>query len=442
MKELLLKNKNKLDAKKLVKKYLASREDVYDWSIIESVTATGITRIKAEVTSLTWQGTVWKHYVLLYVPTTVNFNNIYTLIDGGRLTGGIPDRVDETSPIYGPFLSLMRGFSAATGMIMTFIRNIPNTPTLGNSTEDEFIYTSVQKYLATRDTNWSPFNPMTKGVMQCFTAIQQIVAQEKGVYLVGYCAAGLSKRGWTAYLAGVHDSRCNALVPIVQDNINISESYRRRRDVYGEDDVKLLQSELFEYMGMLAGNLKPLGREILEVVDPYALRDKLTMPMYVITSTNDENFTIDSATYYIKGFEDAQLAYQRNLGHDIDPQYLMASIYWYLKLNLGQATPKITWTRNIDENNLTFTITVTQTGWSEVNVISATSTTENFLASSFTTTSTSVSGTTFDVVIPRDNTNFKASYVEVVYNTPTGLPAPYNTIRFAVCTEAVITQKI
>lgn len=439
MKNLFINTVTRDTIRKQMEDYFAADEPDFSWTILSSTPDIGSTYIEAEVTSLRFEGEVWKHFVAMAIPNTQQTDGAYIIVDGGNVVNGVPQGVNPTDPTYGSVISVLKGFSAFAGIVTAFIRQVPPTPIFGTTHENDFVNAVIEGYEFNRDPLWNPFLPMGKALMQGFTAIQEICLQEKSLTVTKYAPVGLSKRGYTCYMAAGFDSRVNAAIPVVVDQINIPETYRRRIEVYGENSMNLPQAALLNHQGYIAGNMKPLGRKVIEASDPYYFREKLTMPLYIILATNDPWFPIDAAKFYIKDLGDAQLAYQMNIGHDFNLEYVKASLFWYNNITKGVANPELTWTSTEDSSKITVNITVTNSSYSRVRLIKASSSDEIFSDKTWTATNLSVSGNNFQVEVNKPTNGYEAFYIEVNYNTVTGFPfPPFDIVDHTICTRAYI----
>jgi PhoPQ-activated pathogenicity-related protein len=65
----------------------------------------------------------------------------------------------------------------------------------------------------------------------------------------------------------------------------------------------------------------PAGRRLVELVDPYAYRDRLAMPKLIVLGTNDRYWPLDALNLYWSGLSGPKnVLYVPNAGHDLDDE--------------------------------------------------------------------------------------------------------------------------
>lgn len=441
MGNLIINTESQVNIEKDLKDYMASKEEVYGWEIHSIIHDPGVTTINLYVTSQKWQGVIWKHFVVIYVPTNVVVAKSFNFLDGGRIIGGVPQFIDTSAPIHGPVLALMREFSESAGIITCLVRNLPMLPTLGQNQEETYMQHTFEMMAETRDVNWNPLKPMIKGAIQCHNAIEEVVKQETGVDILKYAVSGLSKRGLTTYFSAIFDKRVEAIAPIVMDYLNTTKGYERQLEV-NDTPIDPAQIELFSNVGAFYSNPKPLGQYMVKTVDPYYYLDSLKLPIYSLLGTNDPFYSIDLAKFYVKDLEDISLVYQRNIDHNIGFQYVLAALYWYYSMITGTRLPTLSWTDVENSNELKITVTVNDDSYSEVRLVTARSSTENFLKEKFNSSKKSTSGKTFTITVPKNSTKYLAAYVEVAYQLNTNIQHPmFNNLEYTICSRAYIIPK-
>lgn len=439
MNRLILRNKKKPKIFDAINNYLSEKEDVFDWQILDSTQKRGVTYVEAYITTLNWKQELWKHFAIIMIPPTVNYSDVYMVIEQGVSVNGEPEIINNSHPIYGTFINALIDYSNLTGTISVLMRNIPDIPSLGITNEDEFVFYCLDKYSDTRDLSWNPFAPMMKSTMNGFTAIQEICSNE-GVEVNTYTLSGLSKRGWTTYLTGAYDSRVKSLIPVVIDYVNIPKGYGRRIDIYGENSPKPLQDALFYEIGTIEGNLKPFGREVLKAMDPFELKEYLQKPIYVISGTNDTNFAIDNAKFYVDDFAQMKLAYQKNAGHTYEPEYLYSSFCFHLFQNTNTDLPELTCVETIENGQLKLSVSATH-DFLSINVIKATNDTQNFSEANWSTSSLGVSNKNFSHSENLPATGYKTVYLEFTFENGTGVDL-LGLFKFKVCTKAIMVDNV
>ena len=137
-----------------------------------------------------------------------------------------------------------------------------------------------------------------------------------------------------------------AIAPIVIDCLNVEPSMRHHFAAYGfwapavHDYV---EHRIFEHMGT-----EPMA-QLLELVDPYAYRDRLTMPKFILNGSGDQFFLPDSSQFYFDDLKgDKYLRYVPNADHSLNDGAVRDLLAFYLTVLHKKPRPKISWTTKPD----------------------------------------------------------------------------------------------
>src|SRR5262249_23844892 len=140
-------------------------------------------------------------------------------------------------------------------------------------------------------------------------------AKQEGTPIEKFVVAGGSKRGWTTWLTGAVDKRGEAIVPIVIDGVNVEESMRHPAEAYG-----FWAKAVGDYYrhGIMQRTGEPRLRELYQIEDPYAYRNRLTLPKYIVNAGGDQFFLPDSSQFYFADLKGEKLLrYVPNAGHSL-----------------------------------------------------------------------------------------------------------------------------
>ncbi|MCA9170361.1 MAG: PhoPQ-activated pathogenicity, partial [Planctomycetales bacterium] len=200
------------------------------------------------------------------------------------------------------------------------------------------------KFLQTGDLEWPAQLPMTKSAVRGMDATQEYLASEQGgnVPIKRFVVSGASKRGWTTWLTGVVDDRVAAIAPIVIDVLNVNVSMRHHYSAYGfwapaiDDYVRHRITER---------RFLPQYRELLQIVDPFAYRDRLTMPKCIINATGDQFFLPDSSQFYFAELSgEKHLCYVPNADHSLRETNAIETLASFTYcVARGIERPNVTW---------------------------------------------------------------------------------------------------
>ncbi|MFI5380320.1 MAG: PhoPQ-activated protein PqaA family protein, partial [Tepidisphaerales bacterium] len=198
-------------------------------------------------------------------------------------------------------------------------------------------------YLKTGEEDWPLLLPMTKAAVRAMDTVQEFAKKEWQTDVTKFVVTGASKRGWTTWLTGAADERVAAIAPMVIDVLNMGEQMKKQKETYGgysEQVGDYTRLNIQDRMDTEA------GRKLLAIVDPYAYRQKLTMPKLILLGTNDPYWTLDSLNLYYDGLPgEKHILYVPNSGHGLnDPIRVIGGVSALALEAAGKLTlPKLTW---------------------------------------------------------------------------------------------------
>jgi PhoPQ-activated pathogenicity-related protein len=328
--------------------YVAAPDESFAWKIVhQEKDDAGNQALIISFTSQTWQPsesvnrTKWEHVLELFVPATAKTHIGLLFIDGGNNDQALPEKVDEKT----------RLFALAAGAVVAKLKCVPNQPLsfAGESRqrrEDSIIAYTWDKYLDTGEANWILQLPMTKSAVKAMDAVTA-VTESLGPPVVKvdqFVVAGASKRGWTTWLTAAVDKRVVAIAPIVIDLLNIDQSLTHHYACYGD-----WSEALNDYVEAKIPQRRedPRYRQLLQIVDPAAYRERLTMPKCIINSAGDEFFVPDSSQFYFDDLPgEKYLAYFPNCGHALKGSNALNTLIAFFSATVqGKQLPHVEWTR-------------------------------------------------------------------------------------------------
>ena len=272
------------------------------------VTKTGDT-YDIEFTSQKWQNTLWNHRILFRVPKGAEkFKTALLYITGD-------------GPKNGDYLDLNL-LSAATGMPIAMLFNIPNQPIWGMK-EDDLIAHTFNKYLETKDETWPLLFPMTKSAVSSLDVVQSI-AKQNDLYIKNFVVTGASKRGWTTWLtAASQDKRIIGIAPMVFDNLKFNEQMKKQLADWGKYSDQI---EDYTRRGLQQKLETPSGNDLLEMVDPYSYRKRINVPTLIVNGANDAYWTVDAHTRYWNDLKQPKWILELpNSGHGLEDRSRVVS---------------------------------------------------------------------------------------------------------------------
>jgi PhoPQ-activated pathogenicity-related protein len=415
--------------------YVARPDPNYTWRLRRTVTGSGYKGYVLDMKSQVWRSTsevnrtLWQHWVIVIVPTTVTTDKAMLIIDGGSNGGSVPSSVDST----------MAMIATGLGTVVVDLQQVPNEPLTfagetQSRTEDAIIAYSWDKYLRTGDPNWPAQLPMTKSAVRGMDTVQAFCrGLSPSVTINKFVVGGASKRGWTTWLTGAVDPRVVAICPIVIDVLNVEKCLLNAYNSYG-----FFPPAVQDYVDM--GIMNWMGTSeltsLMNIVDPYVYRDRFTMPKYLINAAGDQFFFPESSQFYWDDLPgEKHLRYVPNTDHGMsnaEEDVGFALMPYYQSLISGTPRPQFTWTLESDGSIRIQTATAPSLVrmWQAYNPNARDFRLES-LGPVWTSSNLSdQGGGVYIAQVPRPAQGFRAFFAELFFDSPTGgslIPYKFST---------------
>ena len=333
-----------LAAETALDRYVAQPDANYSFSERSSQRGVGYTAHFLSMTSQQWRSpqevdrTLWTHEVVVVIPQVAldKTKTAVLLIDGGN---------NDNAPMY-EIDSTVGAIAVARGVIIALVRQVPNQPLYfaddhGRARkEDEIIGYSLDKALTTGDAQWAVHLPMTKAAVRAMDTVQTF-AKQRGKTINDFIVMGGSKRGWATWLTAAVDQRVRAFVPASIDMLNLGQQFVHHWEAYGFFAPALKDYVEFDLPCRVQ---TPQGQALLQVVDPYAYRDRYTMPKLILNSTGDQFFVTDSTRFYFADLPGLKwLRYAPNTDHKQSENVILAGLSWVDDMLDNKLSPQLTW---------------------------------------------------------------------------------------------------
>ena len=326
-------------------RYVKKPDPTYRWKLEKTLPGRGFTTYVVDMTSQTWRTaddvdrTVWKHHLLIVKPDAARTNTAMLFIGGGTNRDRPPRQADEE----------IQALALGSKSVVAQLATVPNQPLVFGGDgqerlEDDLIAYTWDKFLTTGDPTWIAQLPMTKSAVRAMDTVQALLADQPGggLKIERFVVAGASKRGWTTWLTAAVDQRVVAIIPIVIDVLNTRRSMKHHHAAYG-----FWAPAIGDYVrhGITARIDTPETLELMKIVDPYAYRDRLTMPKYIVNTTGDQFFLPDSSQFYFTDLPgEKHLRYVPNTDHMMEGSDAMESVLaFYRALLEGKSRPEFSW---------------------------------------------------------------------------------------------------
>lgn len=339
--------------------YVAKPDPSYGYSHSATRHGWGYSVHVVDMASQQWRASsevdrvTWTHEVLIAVPWAFhsgNQNTAILIVNGGRNGGAAGTDNDE----------LMGVLASATGSVIAMISQVPNQPLQfadeGSPREEDAILAyGMDKYLLTGDPEWLAQLPMTKAVVRALDTVQTFSETYPEILprlprIDDAIVLGGSKRGWTTWLTAAVESRkgpssrVKAIIPASIDLLNIAEQFTHHWEAYGFYSDAVRDYVDFD---LPCRARTPAARAMLDIIDPYAYRDRYTMPKLVLNSAGDQFFLPDSSQFYWWGLPGPKrLRYSLNTDHSQGQDLasiILPTLSWLSDVLDDKASPQIDW---------------------------------------------------------------------------------------------------
>jgi PhoPQ-activated pathogenicity-related protein len=404
--------------------YVAQKDDAFSWQKVSSDRSPlGVTFHELRLTSQRWKGMVWRHTLLIAQPPKVATDLALLVIAGGETDS----RGDSQSRL------LASAAAIQLQALVAVLYAVPNQPLFDGLVEDDLIAHTFVKFLETGDLQWAALLPMTKSAVKAMDAVQQFAQKELNLTVNGFVVTGASKRGWTTWLTAVADpQRVKGIAPMVYDNLNIPAQMRHQREVFGGYSEQISE---YTQRGLtdLADTEK--ARPLVQLIDPYAYLDRLTMPKLIINGTNDRYWALDAANFYFDDLRgEKYILYVPNSGHGLEDvgRVVRAVMAFFDYLAQRLTFPKLRWTWTPKDGGMTLTVRSDPMP-KQVLLWRATAPTKDFRDAKWESQELTATDGAFHFTLTPPEKGYAAAFAELVYEG--------NNRTYSLCTTIRIVGK-
>jgi PhoPQ-activated pathogenicity-related protein len=195
------------------------------------------------------------------------------------------------------------------------VRQVPFQPMFDGLKEDDLIAHTFVEFVRTGDASWPLLLPMVKTAVEAMTAACATARDAWQIEVEQFVLTGASKRGWTTWLTAAVDERVGGAMPMVIDMLSLKRHVELQQASFGGMSEQLVP---YTSRGVEELFATPRGRELVEIVDPYAYRDQLVQPKVIALGTNDPYWPLESLGLYLDGLEGPRwVSYAPNAGHGL-----------------------------------------------------------------------------------------------------------------------------
>ncbi|MCC6145849.1 MAG: hypothetical protein IT368_18735 [Candidatus Hydrogenedentes bacterium] len=392
-----------------LKDYVTRADDSYHFELDGTEQAGSNTLYFVHMTSQTWQGIEWTHWLTIIRPQEVLHPDAAMLfVTGGDMSDGRPSKDSGEVRILGQV-------AQNTKSVVAFLHQVPNQPLFDGLTEDGIIALTYEKYLDGEGEDWPLLFPMVKSAVRAMDTIESVMAEKHDQDIKRFFVTGGSKRGWTTWLSAVADDRVEYIAPLIIDMLNAVPQMQHQLAVYGGFSTQI---EDYTQRNLQQRMASAEGQKLNSMVDPYSYRDELTLPKLIVLGANDPYWTVDAANFYYDDLKGPKrLYYQANTGHDVGLQGVATVTEFYNSMLTGQPFPELKWSKQ-DDGSLVVTW---EKAGGTAKLWQARSSNRDFRDARWTSTPVEGEGRV-EVAPPAVDEGWVAWYVEVNWTGSFGMP--------------------
>ncbi len=244
----------------------------------------------------------WQHHVSLFIPDDARSSRALVIVNNGTSHGS------EQSAPTGPTdftTATLAAIAQATGTIVISVSDIPNQYLVYQNDglprrEDDSVARSWALFLDAPEKQLTmPLHiPMAAAVSQAMTLAQRELKSWK---IERFIVSGVSKRGWTAWLAAIADKRIEAIAPFVIDLLGTDESLRHMYQSYGGNwpvaFFPYYKERIDEKINTAAFS------SLMKIYDPLqylgsVYEERLHIAKYIINASGDDFYVPDNSKFY------------------------------------------------------------------------------------------------------------------------------------------------
>lgn len=363
------------------------------------------------LTSQTWRGTPWTHEVSAFLPAdSRGASRMILWIDGG--SGAKVPQAGIAAPT--DALKVVAAVANAAGLPAAVVRQVPFQPMFGDLHEDGLIAHTFVEYTKTGDATWPLLLPMVKAAVEAMTAAAAEAREHWGLEIDEFVVTGASKRGWTTWLSAAVDDRVKGIVPMVIDMLSLGDHVKLQFASFGKMSEQL---EDYTSRGIEKLLASPRGQELVQIVDPYAYRDRYTMPKVIALGTNDPYWPLEACGLYYDGLPGPRwVSYCPNAGHGLPVPRIAALVAAMGRHVAGlEPLPPLDWRFEDDAAGGAECMVACATRPERVTLWTTTSPTRDFRRARWSSEPVDPTGAEWRVPIPQPAEGFAAGLVELEF---------------------------
>lgn len=396
--------------------YVSAGDPSFAWHERQHRMLLGHEIVELIVTSQTWRDIPWRHQLFIIKPAVMRHpNRMVLIVAGSRWRDQLlePPAADESLPSSAAAFALA---AQQIGSPVAVLMQVPFQPMFNGRTEDAIIAYTFDKYLDGGDDDWPLLLPMVKSTVRAMDVLEQYAREHWELEIDGFTVSGGSKRGWTTWLTAAVDPRVHAIAPMVIDMLNLSVQMRHQVETFGGYSEKIHDYTDLKIQERMDTER---GAALRRIVDPYAYRERLTMPKLIVLGTNDPFWPVDALRHYWSDLHGPKfISYVPNAGHDLggDMRRIFGGLTAIHHAACGELTlPKLQWEFDESDNTLRLMVRSDQPP-AQVQAWTAASPTRDFRPARWSAQPMPVDGQTYRYQLPAPAEGYRALFATLSYD--------------------------
>ena len=127
-----------------------------------------------KMTSQTWRGAPWTHWLSILVPPDVDHADAAVLFITGGSTSSSQPKADSTeAQLFGVIATMAK-------TPIAILQQVPNQPLHGGLREDDLIAFTFDKYLNNQGDDWPLLIPMVESVRRAMDTVSTVLTEKSG----------------------------------------------------------------------------------------------------------------------------------------------------------------------------------------------------------------------------------------------------------------------
>lgn len=331
-------------------RYVAKPDPSFAWKKVAELRDAGVTGYTLDLVSQQWltpqevDRPEWRHWLTIVKPDNLAHSTALLFITGGSNRPGPAPKPSRE------FVDIAK----ATRSVVVELRMVPNQALVFENDgherkEDDLIAYTWDKFLRTGDERWPARLPMTKAAVRAMDAATAFLASTDGggAKVDTFMVAGASKRGWTTWTTAIVDRRVVAILPMVIDILNVETSIQHHFRAYGFYAPAVGDYSAHHIMDWIGTRE---SRALYAIEDPFAYRDRLTLPKLLLNACGDQFFLPDSSQFYFDELPGPKyLRYIPNTDHSLKNSDAFDTLLaWHHAVLNRTKLPELSWKHGRD----------------------------------------------------------------------------------------------